>query len=92
MSTQNEQDSSHRNVRHVTDADAAVIAHCIVDSLFDRLSDEETVSRLSAVWSKQFERHVGRVVLRGFYVILGGLVLLVGLRFDAIIAWLRHPT
>lgn len=75
--------------RRITDADADIIATHMADKLVERLSDDETVAKLATVWSAQLDRHIGRTVRRGLYSIFAGLAIVVGVKLDAIVNWLR---
>jgi hypothetical protein len=70
-----------------TDTDHDDLANKIVDKLVERMSDEETVETIIAVWSKQFDQTLGRGLRR----ILFALLLVIGgalaVKFD-IITWL----
>tara|TARA_R110000868_G_scaffold390941_1_gene660801 strand:- start:1492 stop:1764 length:273 start_codon:yes stop_codon:yes gene_type:complete len=75
----------------VTQEDAGIIAEHLVDRLVARLTDENTVQAIASVWGKQLDQHIGRTVRRGVYTVLVGLVIFLGIKMDAIVAWLRSP-
>jgi hypothetical protein len=79
------QQPNHR----ITVEDATLIADHMVDNLVKRLSDEKTVDLLLAVWSSKLDRHIGRAVRRGLFLILAALALVIGLKIEAVIAWIR---
>tara|TARA_R110000868_G_scaffold320830_2_gene581802 strand:- start:263 stop:532 length:270 start_codon:yes stop_codon:yes gene_type:complete len=81
---------AHPNHR-ITQADAELIAGHMVDKLVERLSDEDTVQAIAAVWGKQLDQHIGRTVRRGVYTILVGFVIFIGIKIDVILAWLKSP-
>lgn len=77
------------DARRITDADAEIIATHMADKLIARLTDKEVVNSIASVWASQLDQHIGRTVRRGVYTILIGLVVVVGIKMDAIISWFR---
>lgn len=73
----------------ISDADADKIACHMVNKLVARLSDEKTVNQIAAAWTGQLDQHIGKTVRRGMYVLFTALIVLIGLRFDAIMGWIR---
>ena len=78
------------NERRMSDADAEAIANHMVDKLVTRLSDEATVDALMSVWTGQFDKHVGRSIRRGFWVLVTALTVFIAVRFDSIMAWFKR--
>jgi len=68
---------------------AAETADMVVERLFEKAADEATVQRVASVWGGQFDRHIGKVVRRTIYTFIVGLVVFLGLKIDAVLAWLR---
>lgn len=75
--------------RRVTQEDAEIIAEHLVDKLVARLSDEQTVQAIANVWGKQLDQHIVRTVRRGVYTLFVAILIFVGLKLDAILAWLK---
>lgn len=75
--------------RRITDTDAEIIATHMVNKLVDRLSDEQTVQLISNVWAKQLDQHIGRTVRRALWLVLVTVSVVVAVKIDAIMAWLR---
>lgn len=75
--------------RRITDADAEIIATHMADKLVARLSDEQTVRAISDVWAKQLDQHIGRTVRRGLWFALVAISVVIAIKIDAILAWLR---
>jgi hypothetical protein len=75
--------------RKLSDADADVLATKIVTKAIEALKDEAVVDSITNVWAGHLDRHIGRTIRRGLYTILAALCILVGLKFDAVLAWLR---
>lgn len=75
--------------RRITDADAEIIATHMADKLVARLTDKEVVNSIASVWSTQLDQHIGRTVRRGLYTICIGLIIVIGIKIDAIISWFR---
>lgn len=75
--------------RLITDKDADVLADKIASKFVTTLKDEEVVDAIINVWSDHLDRHIGRTVRRGAYTLLAAVCVLVGLKMDAIMSWLR---
>ena len=73
----------------ISDTDADKIACHMVNKLVSRLSDEKTVNQILGVWSGQLDKHIGQTVRRGAYILFAALVILIGLRLDAILNWVK---
>jgi hypothetical protein len=77
----------------LSDADAKKLAtqtaDAVVERLFEKAADEETVARLASVWSAQLDRHIGKVVRRTVYTFLIGLIVFLGLKIDALLSWFK---
>lgn len=53
------------------------------------MSDERTVKQITDVWGRQLDQHIGRTVRRGLVILLTGIVIIVGIKMDALLAWFR---
>lgn len=80
---------THKDAR-VTDWDADMIATHMVDKLVARLSDEETVQSILAVWTGQLDQHIGKTIRRGVWVFLCAVGVIVTIKLDALIDWFRN--
>lgn len=88
MLTKHEQ--AERVERKMSDADAEAIANHMVDKLVERLSDERTVNALMAVWTRQFDQHIGRTFRRGLWVLVTAIAIFLAVRFDEVTSWLAR--
>lgn len=86
MSSTNQPQSARDNA---VNADAEIIADHIVEKLVARMSDESTVKQITTVWASQLDQHIGRTVRRGMVLLLTALVVIVGIKMDALLAWFR---
>jgi uncharacterized lipoprotein YmbA len=83
--------STQQSARTTTvNAEAEILADHIVDKLVTRMSDEDTVKQITDVWARQLDQHIGRTVRRGLVILLTALVVIVGIKFDALISWFRN--
>jgi len=74
---------------NAVEADAEVLADHIVEKLVARMSDEGTVKQITDVWGRQLDQHIGRTVRRGLVLVLTAVVIIVGIKMDALLAWFR---
>lgn len=66
-----------------------LLADKFVERLFERLKDERVVEEVTSVWGKHFDRHLGRTVRRGFYLVLIAVFAFVGIKLDAFVTFFR---
>jgi tetrahydromethanopterin S-methyltransferase subunit G len=76
--------------RRITDRDAERIATHMVDSLFHRLEDPETVKRLTGIWGEHIDREIGKMVRRGLGLIFGAILLVISIKIESIINWINR--
>ena len=65
------------------------LAKRIARNFVQELKDEKNVEEIVEIWGRHLDRHIGRSVRRVIWLFLTAVVVLIGLKFDAIIAWLR---
>lgn len=73
----------------LSEEDITRLADRFVDRLLDRVKDQQTVEEVTNVWGAHFDKHLGRTVRRGFYLVLIALFAFVGLKLDAFVAFFR---
>lgn len=73
----------------LTPEEVELLADKFVDRLFERLKDERVVEEVTSVWGRHFDRHLGRTVRRGFYLVLVAVFAFIGIKFDAFTAFFR---
>ncbi len=69
---------------------AQATADLVVDKLFEKAADEETVTRVASVWGNQLDRHIGKIVRRTVYAFVIGLIFFIGIKMDTILEWLKR--
>ena len=83
-------DPADRAERKMGETDAETIANRMVDKLVERLSDERTVNALMAVWTKQFDQHIGQTFRRGLWILITAVAIFMAVRFEEVTSWLTR--
>ena len=83
-------DPADRAERKMGETDAETIANHMVDKLVERLSDERTVNALMAVWTKQFDQHIGQTFRRGLWILITAVAIFMAVRFEEVTSWLTR--
>ena len=65
------------------------LAKLIARNFVQELKDEKNVEEIVEIWGRHLDRHIGRSVRRVIWLFLTAVVVLIGLKFDAVIAWLK---
>lgn len=73
----------------LTPEEVELLADKFVERLFERLKDERVVDEVTDVWGRHFDRHLGRSIRRGFYLVLIALFAFVGIKLDAFVAFFK---
>jgi hypothetical protein len=73
----------------LTPEEVELLADKFVERLFERLKDERVVEEVTLVWGRHFDRHLGRTVRRGFYLVLVAVFAFIGIKLDAFTAFFR---
>lgn len=76
--------------RKITEQDAEAIARHAADMFVSRLCDEKTVDAILDVWTKQFDRSVGRSIRRVLWTVLTVVGTIIAIKMNAIIDYFRR--
>jgi hypothetical protein len=73
----------------LTPQEVEMLADKFVERLFERLKDEKVVNEVTEVWGAHFDKHLGRTVRRGFYLVLIAVFAFVGIKLDAFVGFFK---
>lgn len=66
----------------VISIDADEIAERIVQKLIEKAADEAAVEKIVEVWGKVLDQHLGRGLRRLLWLVITGLCVYIGIKFD----------
>lgn len=73
----------------LSEEDVTRLADRFVDRLLERVKDQKTVEEVTDVWGAHFDKHLGRTVRRGMYLVLIAVFMFVGIKLDAFVAFFK---